>query len=380
MKILWFSWKDRTNPLAGGAEVVAHELAKRLIADGHEVTFVVGGYKGAAPTATIHGYNVIRIGNRHTVYLAAWRYYRKHLSGWADLIIDEMNTLPFLAKLYVRERNILFVHQLCHRIWFYQLPWWLGWMGYVAEPLYVRLLSDRLAITVSESTRADLVRHGFKPENVRIISEGIEIDPVATLSKIRKFDQPTVLSLGSVRPMKNTLDQIKAFEIAKRTLPDLKLIVAGDHSGNYGLSVRHHIAHSTYKADIEVLGRVSTEQKIELMQQAHLLLVTSVKEGWGLVVTEAASQGTPSAVYNVDGLRDSVRDGETGLIAKENTPQGLAECVCSLLQLTQEYRRLQASGWEWSKEINFDRAYQQFLQETVHDSQTSNLYNNTGIQ
>ena len=39
MKILWLTWKDRKNPLAGGAEVVNEELAKRLVKDGHEVIF-----------------------------------------------------------------------------------------------------------------------------------------------------------------------------------------------------------------------------------------------------------------------------------------------------------------------------------------------------
>ena len=49
------------------------------------------------------------------------------------------------------------------------------------------------------------------------------------------------------------------------------------------------------------------------MAEAHVLLMTSVREGWGLVVTEANACGTPAVVYNVPGLRDSVRNEETGL-------------------------------------------------------------------
>jgi glycosyltransferase involved in cell wall biosynthesis len=360
MKILWFSWKDTTHPLAGGAEVVAHELATRLVQDGHEVILISGSYKGAEPTATINGYKVIRLGNRITVYYQAWRYYRQHLRGWADLVIDEVNTIPFFAKFYAHERNILFVHMLCREIWFYQLPKWLGWIGYIAEPLYIRMLSDRKVITISESTRADLIRHGFKPENVSIISEGIEIEPLNDLQTVNKYDKPVLLSLGSVRPMKRTLDQVKAFELAKQSIPDLQLKVAGDHGGSYGSKVLDYIHNSPFADDIEVLGRVSTAKKVELMQKCHLIMVTSVKEGWGLIVTEAASQGAPAVVYNVDGLRDSVRHGETGLIADRNTRESLAAIIIHTLTDTALYSKLRQAGWKWGKTITFDTSYKNF--------------------
>lgn len=121
MKILWFTWKDRKNPLAGGAELVNEELAKRLAKDGHEVVFLVAGFPGGTLEEKIHGYKIIRLGNRWSVYWLAYRYYKKNLAGWADLVIDEINTIPFFAKFYVRERNVLFVHMLCREIWFYEM-------------------------------------------------------------------------------------------------------------------------------------------------------------------------------------------------------------------------------------------------------------------
>jgi glycosyltransferase involved in cell wall biosynthesis len=91
-------------------------------------------------------------------------------------------------------------------------------------------------------------------------------------------------------------------------------------------------------------------------------VVTSVKEGWGLVVTEANSQGTPAVVYNVDGLRDSVKDGNTGIIAKENTPEGLAKALVSLLgDSPTRYSQIREAAWEWSKTITFNQAYKDFM-------------------
>ncbi|HSH55625.1 MAG TPA: glycosyltransferase family 4 protein [Candidatus Limnocylindrales bacterium] len=360
MRILWFTWKDKTHPHAGGAEVVASELAKRLVRDGHNIIFVTGAYKGAATEDQIDGYKVVRVGNRFTVYHNARVYYQKHLQGWADIVIDEVNTIPFFTKYYVHERSVLLVHQLCREIWFYQLPKYIGWLGYILEPLYLRTLADRKVITVSESTRDDLIRHGFRPENVYIISEGIQIDPLSSLEGVEKFKRPTLLSLGSVRPMKRTLDQIKAFELAKQKLPDLQLKVAGDTSGDYGRQVLEYIKASRYASDIEVLGRVSQDTKIELMRMSHLLLVTSIKEGWGLVVTEANSQGTPAVVYDVDGLRDSVIHKRTGYVVSSQEPVKLADSLLDILSDNQRYYRYREAAWLFSRTINFDKSYDQF--------------------
>ena len=360
MKILWLTWKDMQNPQAGGAEVVNEELAKRLVRDGHEVLFVVGGYKHSEPEVHRDGFKIIRVGGRFSMYWHTYQHYKTHLRGWADLVIDEVNTIPFFAKYYVREKNILFVHQLARQIWFYQMIFPLSLIGYLLEPLYLRLLSNTRTITVSESTKADLMRHGFREENIHIISEGIELEPVPNLETVEKYEKPTLLSLGSVRPMKRTLDIVRAFEIAKKDIPSLTLIIAGDNSGAYGATVIRHISHSPYKNDITVLGKISQEKKIELLQKSHILAVTSVKEGWGLVVTEANSQGTPAVVYNVDGLRDSVRDHKTGLITTRNTPDALTATIQELLTAPELYQSVRQSAWEWSRTFTFDKAYEDF--------------------
>jgi glycosyltransferase involved in cell wall biosynthesis len=94
--------------------------------------------------------------------------------------------------------------------------------------------------------------------------------------------------------------------------------------------------------------------------------VASVKEGWGLVVTEANSQGTPAVVYNCDGLRDSVQDGATGLVCKRNTPEALAEAMAALLQDQPRYEHMRRAAWEWSKDITFEKSYAQFKDILTH--------------
>jgi len=360
MKILWLTWKDKKHPLAGGAEVVNEELAKRLALGGHEVLFVVGGFVGGEVEETRDGFRIVRLGNRFTTYWKTYRYYKKHLRGWPDLVVDEMNTIPYFARFYVKERNIMFVHQLCRKIWFYQIIFPLSFVGYLLEPIYLWMLRKNKVITVSESTQKDLVRFGFKVENISIISEGIELEPVQDLSTIVKYDKPTVLALGSIRAMKRTGHIVKAFEIAKRSMLDLELVLAGDATDPYGQKVLQMIKESPYKDSIRYEGKVSKERKVELIQKSHILCVTSVKEGWGLVVAEANSQGTPAIVYNVDGLRDAVKNNETGLVCDQNTPQGLAEKIVQLLQNQRFYESMRNNSWKWSREINFENSHNQF--------------------
>ena len=360
------TWKDLEHPLAGGAEVVNEELAKRLAKDGHEVKLITGGFSGAKAKKIKDGYEIIRLGNRVTVYWQAYRYYKKNLQGWADVVIDEINTIPFFAKWYVKEPNMLFVHQLCREIWFYQLPKWLGWLGYITEPLYLRLLNDRKVITVSESTKQDLLRLGFQKANIHIISEGLSSPALAEITAVQKFETPTILSHGSMRAMKRTLEQVKAFEIAKRAIPDLQLKLSGDASDAYGQKVLRYIEQSPYRDAIEYLGRTSNEVRDELMQKAHLITVTSVREGWGLIVTEANSKGTPAVVYDVAGLRDSVKHGDTGHISTP-TPEALAEGIVTMLTDKQRYESQRQAAWQWSKTITFTQSYKDFTQalETI---------------
>jgi glycosyltransferase involved in cell wall biosynthesis len=363
MKILWFTWKDRKHPQAGGAETVNEELAKRLVRDGHEVIFVVAGFPGCAKEESIDGFKVIRVGGRYSVYWKAFRYYRKHLREWADLIVEEVNTMPFFTKLYTRgERTMYVFYQLCREIWFYQFPFPFNYVGYISEPLYLRYLAKTQCITLteSESTKQDLTKYGFNKDLVYTFSVGIEIERLHSIEGIEKYTEPTMLSLGAIREMKRTDHQIKAFELAKKSIPNLKLKIAGSGSGRYFKKVQKMIQLSEYRNDIDYLGRISLQDKILLMQKSHFITVTSVKEGWGLIVTESNSQGTPAIVYNVDGLRDSVRNNETGLISINNTPESLAIAIVFLFHDADNYARIQKNAWEWSKEITFENGYDQF--------------------
>lgn len=364
MKFLFLAWKDIQHPQAGGAEVVLHELAKRLVKDGHSVTVLTAAYKDAAHEDVIDGIDIIRVGtNRYLHSFQAMAYYRKNLRHMFDIVIETVNTAPYFYFLAADSaKPYLFYHQLAREIWFHETKAPISHIGYaLLEPIATFILGKTSAktITISDSTKKDLTRFGFNPKKVAVISEGISIKPLEKLSSVKKFSRPTLLSFGSFRRMKGTLDQVKAFEIAKHQIPELQMKLAGDSKGEYGKEVLDYIAKSPFNKDIEYIGRVTDAQKMELMQKAHMIGVSSIKEGWGLIVTEAASQGTPAVVYDADGLRDSVKHKETGIVTDKN-PEALAKGIIKVLEDEKLYNRLQTAAWQWSKEITFEQSYKDF--------------------
>lgn len=365
MKVLWLTWKDHLHPDSGGAELVLYELSKRLVHDGHEVTWLTSGYMGSRKNDQIDGINIIRIGsNRYLHSFQALMYYVRKMRNTFDIVIEVVNTAPYFSVFFGKKsKRFLFYHQLAREIWFYETKAPLSQFGYyILEPLATRLLahSNVPVITVSNSTKLDLARYGFKPNKIHIISEGIELEPIKDPDSIKKYRYPTLLSLGSMRAMKRTIDQIKAFEIAKKTIKDLQMKIAGDSSSQYGQLVLEEIRKSRYSKDINYVGKVSKSEKVKLLQKSHVIVQTSIKEGWGLTISEANSQGTPAVVYDVDGLRDSVKNNKTGYVSKAD-PESMAKDIVKLFSDPNKYDGFRRAGWKWSSELSFDACYKDIM-------------------
>ena len=88
--------------------------------------------------------------------------------------------------------------------------------------------------------------------------------------------------------------------------------------------------------------------------------MTSVKEGWGIVITEANSQGTPAVVYDVDGLRDACKNGKTGSVIKAS-PHYLANAIMQLLGNKTLYESYRLCAWKDSFFYNKETSYKHFI-------------------
>lgn len=352
------SWKDRGHPLAGGAESVSGNIIDHLLNEGHSVKLITAAYPSAASNESRGNLETIRQGSRYSVYPKAKQYYKQHLQSWADIVIDEMNTIPFIAPLYTKKPTLLLCYQLAREVWLHQMIPPISYVGYLSEPFMLRFMANKYTAvaTESNSTKRDMEQYGFK--NVQTFRVGMHLTPLPKL--VSKENKNLVLSLGSIRPMKRTLHALKAFELARDKNSDLHMVIAGDDSGKYAARVKAHAQQSRHSSAIEITGRVSSQERVNLMKQAGIILVTSVKEGWGLIVTEANSQGTPAIVYDVDGLRDSVQNGKTGIVVPNNDTNAMSAAIVSILA-SQQYETYRLNAWTWSAEFTLDQSYKDFL-------------------
>ncbi len=110
--------------------------------------------------------------------------------------------------------------------------------------------------------------------------------------------------------------------LLRQRTPDAKLWIVGDVPQRAALE-------AAAPPGVTFHGRVNDITKQRLMDSAHALVVTSVREGWGLVVDEAAATGTPAVGYDIDGLRDSVLAAGGVLVAP--SPAALARPLADRL-------------------------------------------------
>lgn len=362
LKILFLCWRDIKHPRAGGAEVYIHEVGRRLVAEGHDVALFAAGFEGYAPEETVDGVRILRQGAQATVHWRFFRWWRRtgRHEGY-DLVVDVINTIPFLTSLFVRggkPRRVALFFQLARQIWWYESIFPFNIVGYLLEPLYVRLYRGTSVITISESSREDLARNGIPAGMIGICPVGIDIEPLRELEP--KREGLDIVFVGRLTASKRPDDVVKAFAQIRVARPEARLRMVGDGRERYKAELFRTVCELGLEGEVDFVGWIAHDEKVRLMRESHVIAVTSVKEGWGLIVTEAAALGTPAVVYDIDGLRDSVMDDETGVVCRQNTPEALAREILILADDPARYDRLRANALAWSREFTWDRTTQEF--------------------
>jgi len=351
MRILILNWRDVRNPRAGGAEVVTHEIARRLVSFGHSVTWFTSRPAGSRKQEDVDGVHIVRCGSEVTTRLHAIRHARG--SRW-DVVVEQINTLPYLSPLWSSERVVLFIHQLAREVWWHEAPRLVAPLGYAAEPLYLAAYAGVEAITISRSTRDDLRKLGLA-RRIHVIPMAASGPVLETLPP--KRPQGRLLTIGRLVPSKRIDHAIEATAILRRSVPAATLTVVGDGSERGKLEALAR--RLRVDGAVSFAGFVSEEEKSELLAGADLLLATSVREGWGLTVTEAARMGTPAVSYDVPGLRDSVIPGRTGLLT-DRSPSSMATTIERPIANRPLYARLRAAAWEEASGLSWQATARSF--------------------
>ena len=366
MNILILNWKDVKNPKTGqvgGAEIIVYELAKRLVKDSHQVTWFCRHFTGSPEEEDISGLKIIRRGNLVTMFIWAVIYYWR-LHPKPDLVIDMSNTIYWQAPLWARKSKVVaYLNQFAKEVFFYEYPPFISHFGVLIERLQYLTYRQTPFICYSQSTKNDLVQAGIPTNNIYAFPLGLDHDRYLPGSK---SSTPLFLCVNRLVRMKRTDLAIRAMDFVRQRYPEAKLVIVGYGYERQRLEILRdelNLKNQVFFIDEKIffLEKNAQDQKIDLMQKSWALVFPSVKEGWGMTVTECAACGTPTIAARVSGLVDSVQNNETGiLVSKVPSPEELAAAMEKIISDSKFRLTLSKNAINFSQKFSWDQSYKEF--------------------
>jgi glycosyltransferase involved in cell wall biosynthesis len=345
LTIVAVSWRDLAHPSAGGAEVVLDRLLTGLHERDHDVTLICGGPVSEHPFAAIDA------GGMYSQYLVAPAICVRRFRG-ADVVIDVQNGVPFFSPLWRKGPSVCLVHHVHTDQWATRFPRPLARVMRGIEqrgmPLVYR---NRRYVAMSHSTQRALGALGVPEESVTVIESGVDRHGGAAPPK---SDEPLFLSLNRLVPHKRIDLLLRAWELASRHVAG-RLVVAGD-----GPLLSDVIREASRLPRVDVLGRVSEDEKTDLYARAWAVLSTAHHEGWGMSIMEGAVFGTPALAVDAPGIRDAVVDGVTGRLVRADDdsvlPEEFARAMVSFVRDRGSRSELGSAARHRAETFSWDRS------------------------
>jgi glycosyltransferase involved in cell wall biosynthesis len=366
-RVLVLNERDMRHPLAGGAELHVSEIFRRLQDQGYEVTLASSGFAGAAPRERVEGLDVRRFGRIPLYYpRVAWACARATRRGEFDVVVECLNKVPFFSPLYSKAPVLALCHHLFGETAFRQVAWPIAATVWMAEKGIPWLYRGRPFITISESSRDDLVARGIPARDVIVSHCGVEDAEIEVdMSRVRPL---RVAYMGRLATYKRVDVLLHAMARLSSRFPRAEIVIVGRGAARAGLE---KLAAELGLADRTCFtGFVSDEERDALLADCRVCVCASEKEGWGLTVIESNRVGTPVVASDVPGLRDSVRDGETGLLAPYGDVDAFADAIGRLLADEGLARRMSHAALAWSRHFDWDRAAREMGQAIERARQT----------
>ena len=306
------AWRDIDDAEAGGSELHAHEVATRWAAAGIDVVLRTSSVAGRAVLVERGGYRVVRRSGRYAVFVTGPMDLAASRLGPLDGLVEIWNGMPWLSPLWSRLPRVVFLHHVHGEMWSMALPSPLAGAGNLLEsrlapPFYRR----SQIVTLSESCRREIVAlPGVRAGRVSVVPPGIS---ACYSPGGQRADRPLVVAVGRLVPVKNFSRLIGVLARVHEKVPDLETIIVGEGMERSSLQARlRELGADGY---VSLPGRVSSDELVHLYRRAWVVASTSVREGWGMTVSEAAACGTPAVATRIPGHIDVIDHGITGMLA-----------------------------------------------------------------
>ena len=340
----------------GGAERWYRNLSERLAAEGHDVTYLTLRQWERDDQPRIEGVRVVAVGPPMELYAHGRRRIAPPLRFGAGVLwhllrrgrrydVVHCSSFPYFSLLAAALARPLGRYSLVVdwlEVW--SPAYWrsylgrAGWIGAAVQRRCARLRQQ--AFCLSELHAQRLRDEGLKGEVT--VLRGLMSGPVEREEPLEAT--PLVVFAARLIPEKNAPLAVEAIALAARSLPELRGVIFGD--GPDGDAVRARVAALPDPAIIEVPGFVDAAVVHDAIRHACCLLAPSRREGYGLVVVEAAAVGTPSILVRGpdNAAIELLEEGVNGVIAASSEPGDLAAAI---LAVAAAGPALRASTSDW---------------------------------
>mgnify|MGYP001161920185 CR=1 FL=1 len=361
MRILVVNWRDIHHPEAGGAEVHFHETFTRIAKAGHHVTLLCSRYPGAEVHESIDGITVIRNGWKLTFNLTVPWFYHRHLAHEAfDIIIEDLNKIPFFLPCFTKRPVLALLHHLFGTAVFRETNPIFAAYVYLTERLIPAVYRRCFFEVVSESSRDELIRMGLSSDQITVIHNGIDTRLYEHIDVLDQKEAALIVYMGRLKRYKNVDHLIQAMTMVRESVPDARLCIIGTGDQRKALEAMCRSMHLTDA--VKFTGFISDQDKVGILRQATVAAFPSDKEGWGLTVIEANACYTPVVATDVPGLRDAVVHGETGVLIPLGDREAMARALISLIQDRQERERLARNAANRALQFTWDTTAEKTLE------------------
>jgi glycosyltransferase involved in cell wall biosynthesis len=343
------AWRDFDDPEAGGSELHAHRVMSAWSKAGLDVSMTTSSVPDTRTVVRRDGYRVVRRAGRYSVFPRTMLSGALGRIGTGDGLVEIWNGMPFFSPLWAHCAQIVFLHHVHAEMWKMVLPTGMAQCGYAIEhtaapPVY----RHSRIVTLSSSSKREIVERLHIPgDRVSVTPPGVEpqFSPGGERSEV-----PLVVAVGRLVPVKRFHLLIEALVTMKQEHADLQAVIAGEGYERPALEalIRRWGAESW----IALPGYVDEEGLIDLYRRAWVVASTSLREGWGMTVTEAGACGTPSVASRISGHEDAVQDGRTGILV-----DGSDELVGALDWVLRDEvlrRRLGVGALEHARRFSWD--------------------------
>lgn len=299
---------------------------------------------------------VMRVGGRYGYAVAGPLHYLRHVRGRrpVDVVVEDLNKVPLFTPIWSSVPTVLLVHHLFGETAFRESSFSLAAATWLLERPIGWVYQGVPAQAVSPSTALDLAARGLRKEDVVIIPNGVDPSVYHPDPAISRFDRPTLLYVGRLKRYKGIDLAIRAVALLRDRGTSVRLLIAG--RGDDEASLRNLASALGVDDRVEILGYIEEARKVDLFRSAWLHVFTSEKEGWGLTNLEAGACGTPTVASDVPGLRDSVRNEESGLLVPHGDVSALADAIGRIVMDPELRERLGRGALAFAREHTWDVA------------------------